>query len=105
MITRTPDDLRSLEAWNRYRSTLNFGHIGRHLGLSRAAISQWRVVPSRHLAAVSEVTGIPPEILRPDLNGAPAPRIARSRRRADSPTGTEVGTAGGATHPFPESDT
>lgn len=37
------------------------------LGLSRAAASQWRRVPAERVLEVERITGIPKEILRPDL--------------------------------------
>ncbi|HUN01078.1 MAG TPA: YdaS family helix-turn-helix protein [Halothiobacillus sp.] len=35
--------------------------------ISTAAVSQWRKVPKKHLLEVSQVSGLPPEQLRPDL--------------------------------------
>ena len=37
------------------------------LGVSRAAVSQWRRVPERHLTTVARITGISKRVLRPDL--------------------------------------
>ena len=36
-------------------------------GLSRAAVSQWKRVPERHLAIVAKLTRISKRRLRPDL--------------------------------------
>jgi hypothetical protein len=41
--------------------------IAEALGITRAAVSQWRRVPERHLVVVARVTGIPKRRLRPDL--------------------------------------
>ena len=41
--------------------------LGRHLGITSQAISQWPHIPSRHVIKVEEVTGIHRSILRPDL--------------------------------------
>jgi DNA-binding transcriptional regulator YdaS (Cro superfamily) len=41
--------------------------LARLLGISAAAVSQWRQVPSRHVISIERLTGIPREILRPDL--------------------------------------
>lgn len=41
--------------------------LSAHLKLSPAAVSSWREVPARHVRAVSQFSGIPPEVLRPDL--------------------------------------
>lgn len=43
--------------------------LSRKLGLSRGAVSQWEVVPLNRVRAVSDLTGIPREELRPDVFG------------------------------------
>lgn len=37
------------------------------LGMSRGAASQWHRIPAERVIQVEELTGIPREILRPDL--------------------------------------
>lgn len=37
------------------------------LGLSRGAVSQWTRVPAERVLEVERVSGVPREILRPDL--------------------------------------
>jgi DNA-binding transcriptional regulator YdaS (Cro superfamily) len=37
------------------------------LGLSRGAASQWREIPIDHVARIEKLTGIPREVLRPDI--------------------------------------
>lgn len=37
------------------------------LGLSRGAAAQWRRVPAERVLEVERLTGVPKEILRPDL--------------------------------------
>lgn len=37
------------------------------LGLSRGAASQWRRIPAERVLEVERLTGVPREILRPDL--------------------------------------
>lgn len=37
------------------------------LGLSRGAASQWREIPIDHVARLEKLTGIPREVLRPDV--------------------------------------
>jgi pyruvate kinase len=49
--------------------------IAEALGVSRAAVSQWRRVPERHVAVVARITGISKRRLRPDLFPA-RPRMA-----------------------------
>lgn len=41
--------------------------IAETIGISRAAVSQWRRVPEKHVAAVAKITGISKRRLRPDL--------------------------------------
>jgi hypothetical protein len=41
--------------------------MSRTLELSRQAISKWDRVPLRHLSRITKETGIPRQILRPDL--------------------------------------
>jgi pyruvate kinase len=48
--------------------------IAEAVGITRAAVSQWRRVPERHLRAVARVTGLPMKLLRPDLYEAPPRR-------------------------------
>lgn len=37
------------------------------LGLSRGAASQWTEIPIDHVAKLERLTGIPREVLRPDI--------------------------------------
>lgn len=46
---------------------VGFRELGRRLGISHAAISQWDNVPAHRLVDVERVTGISREQLRPDL--------------------------------------
>jgi len=41
--------------------------LARQLGISRQAVGIWVMVPIKHLRAVSKITGIPRQQLRPDL--------------------------------------
>lgn len=43
--------------------------LAAHLGISRQAVSRWTKIPMRHLAAISEITGMQPHELRPDVFG------------------------------------
>jgi pyruvate kinase len=49
------------------RTRMAVTEIAEALGVSRAAVSQWRRVPEKHLAAVARITGISKRQLRPDL--------------------------------------
>jgi len=46
--------------------------LSKQLGLSRGAVSQWDKVPLERVPAVARLTGIPRELLRPDVFG-PSP--------------------------------
>jgi DNA-binding transcriptional regulator YdaS (Cro superfamily) len=41
--------------------------VARKLEITRGAVAQWDRVPAERIGAVSRITGIPPQILRPDL--------------------------------------
>jgi DNA-binding transcriptional regulator YdaS (Cro superfamily) len=41
--------------------------LARELGITRGAVAQWDKVPAERLGAVNRVTGIPQDVLRPDL--------------------------------------
>lgn len=41
--------------------------LARQLGVTRQAVSLWDKIPLKHLRAVSKMTGIPRQQLRPDL--------------------------------------
>jgi DNA-binding transcriptional regulator YdaS (Cro superfamily) len=49
------------------RAHMRLAHLARELGVTKSAISQWKRVPAERLGDVSRITGIPMEILRPDL--------------------------------------
>jgi hypothetical protein len=54
-------------AWARYRDLLNRAELARRLGISPVSIHHWRVVPQARLAKVSQLLGVKPGRLRPDL--------------------------------------
>lgn len=41
--------------------------LSKALGLSRAAVSQWTRVPIERVIEVERLTGVPREVLRPDV--------------------------------------
>ncbi|HUY05068.1 MAG TPA: YdaS family helix-turn-helix protein [Rhodocyclaceae bacterium] len=41
--------------------------IARELGVSRSVVSGWRAVPAERLLEIERITGIPREVLRPEL--------------------------------------
>lgn len=46
-------------------------------GVTIQAINGWTRVPPRHCVTLEALTGIPREVLRPDIFGAPRPRPRR----------------------------
>lgn len=52
--------------------------IAAKLGVSHSTVIRWaaRRVPAERVRSVSEVTGIPPHELRPDVFPAPSPQVA-----------------------------
>jgi DNA-binding transcriptional regulator YdaS (Cro superfamily) len=43
--------------------------LAAHLGIKRQAVINWSMVPPRRCPKVEQVTGIPREVLRPDIFG------------------------------------
>ncbi len=41
--------------------------LGRYLGISGAAVAQWGRLPAERVLEVERITGVPKELLRPDL--------------------------------------
>lgn len=50
-----------------FAATGSMAELARQLGLTRQAVSIWEKVPLKHLKAVSKMTGISRQQLRPDL--------------------------------------
>lgn len=61
----TPIDILKNSGWRPSRLAKALSNIG--TSISPQAISQWDEVPADRVVAVSEVTGIPRQQLRPDL--------------------------------------
>ena len=49
------------------RTRMAVTQIAETLGISRAAVSQWKRVPEKHLPVVARITRISKRRLRPDL--------------------------------------
>lgn len=45
----------------------SYRKIAKRIGLTPQAISRWKRIPQAHLEEVSELTGLPASVLRPDL--------------------------------------
>lgn len=50
--------------------------LARRLGITKSAVCQWERVPAERVGRVSELTGIPPYVLRPDLFSPPRAEVA-----------------------------
>ena len=59
---------------------LSFSDVAKGLGITRQAVSGWHAIPAEWVKKISDLTGIPPHELRPDLYDAPPP--PRKRRVA-----------------------
>lgn len=57
--------------------------IGEACGITSQAVSDWTRVPVEHVIEVERLTGIPRELLRPDIYGAPRPRPPKAVAAAD----------------------
>jgi hypothetical protein len=68
--TPSPEAQKAVEAF-RYSQYGNLKEIGLKLGITKQAISGWHAVPAEWVRQLSDVTGIPPWRLRPDLYDAP----------------------------------
>jgi DNA-binding transcriptional regulator YdaS (Cro superfamily) len=45
------------------------GKLGKELGISRAAVNEWKQIPAKRVREIARLTGVPAEELRPDLYG------------------------------------
>jgi len=60
------------DGWQRIKAEWGLmAKIGRELGLSSAAVPQWRRVPPERVLDVERITGVPRHELRPDLYPPP----------------------------------
>jgi hypothetical protein len=50
-----------------FQASGNAAKLAQHLGISRAAVCNWKQVPIKHLRTIVQFTGLPRERLRPDL--------------------------------------
>ena len=55
--------------------------LARRLNLAQPSVSRWRRVPAERLIAIEAATGVPRELLRPDLYRRSAPPCAAEPRR------------------------
>jgi Bacterial toxin YdaS len=52
--------------------------VAKGLGITRQAVSGWHAIPAEWVKKISELTGIPPHRLRPDLYDEPRSPKRRS---------------------------
>ena len=52
------------------RDRMSLARLAREIGITRGAVAQWDKVPAERIGDVSRVTGIPLDVLRPDLFAA-----------------------------------
>lgn len=59
--------MQKLTGMAAVRDRMPLSWVARKLEITRGAVAQWDRVPAERIGAVSRITGIPPQILRPDL--------------------------------------
>lgn len=59
---QTPED-----AWTAAKKNRNMTELAEQIKISRQALYTWKRVPEHRLKLVSRLTGVPREVLRPDL--------------------------------------
>lgn len=52
--------------------------LARELGITRGAVQQWDKVPAERLGEIARVTGLSPNVLRPDLFATTPPDEKRA---------------------------
>jgi DNA-binding transcriptional regulator YdaS (Cro superfamily) len=52
------------------KQRISMARLAREIGVTRGAVAQWKRVPAERLGDVTRATGIPMELLRPDLFAA-----------------------------------
>lgn len=59
----------NLTGMDAVRDRMSLARLARELNITRGAVAQWERVPAERLGDVARVTGIPMEVLRPDIFG------------------------------------
>lgn len=64
--------MQKLTGMDAVRERMPLSWLARRIGVTRGAIAQWDKVPAERMRDVSIATGIPMEVLRPDIFEAAA---------------------------------
>lgn len=56
-----------LTGMDAVKDRMSLARLAREIGITRGAVAQWDKVPAERMGDVARVTGIPMEVLRPDL--------------------------------------
>lgn len=62
--------MQNLTGMDAVRDRMPLARLAREIGITRGAVAQWEKVPAERIGDVSRVTGIPLDVLRPDLFSA-----------------------------------
>lgn len=68
--------MQKLKGMEAVRDRMPLARLAREIGITRGAVAQWDKVPAERIGDVSRVTGIPFNVLRPDLFRAAAESAA-----------------------------
>lgn len=59
--------MQKLTGMDAVRERMPLSWLAKRIGVTRGAIAQWDKVPAERMGDVSRATGIPLEVLRPDI--------------------------------------
>lgn len=59
--------MQQLSGMEAVKGRMSLAKLAREIGITRGAVAQWERVPAERMVDVSRVTGIPLQMLRPDL--------------------------------------
>jgi DNA-binding transcriptional regulator YdaS (Cro superfamily) len=69
--------------------------LAEQLGIVASAVTQWSKVPARHIPRIEALTGVPGNIIRPDLYTAAKPKVAKRKGKTAAkarPKGGDIST-------------
>lgn len=59
--------MHKLTGMDAVRDRMTLARLAREIGITRGAVAQWDKVPGERIFEVARITGLPVEVLRPDL--------------------------------------